>query len=122
MFCRILRFCTKPKDTKGTKVAATLLRVTFGDDTVIEEPQAAETFKKFVQKVGIDKVRSVGILRNKVPLVSNRLDSKYKSQQRDLGDGWYLMTCTTTPSKKKDMETIISKLGIHAKVELVNSK
>ena len=106
-----------PKKTKGTKAPATRLRVTFGDGTVIEEPKAAETFQKFVMKVGVDKVRSVGIIRNKIPLVSNTLDSKYQSQQREVADGWYLVTCTTTPSKKKDMEKIASALGLNVKVE-----
>lgn len=79
------------------KGKTTLLRIKFSDGTVIEEPEVAETFRKFVLKVGIEKVRSLGIIRNKVPLVSNTIDSKYKSQQRDLGDGWYLMICSTTP-------------------------
>ena len=60
---------------------------------------------------------SVGIIRNKIPLVSNTLDSKYQSQQREVADGWYLVTCTTTPSKKKDMEKIASVLGLNVKVE-----
>jgi hypothetical protein len=94
-----------------------LLRIRFADGTVIEEPEVAETFRKFVLAVGVDKVRSVGIIRNNLPLISDTLDSKYKSQQRDLGNGWYLMTCSTTPSKKKDILTIASKLGLDITVE-----
>ena len=107
----------KPRTGEEKKAPAKLLRVTFGDGTVIEEPQAAETFRKFVMKIGAEKVRSVGIIRNKIPLVSNTLDAKYKSQQREVGDGWYLITCSTTPSKKKDMEKIAAVLGIDVKIE-----
>ena len=108
---------TGPEPPTRTKAKSTMLRIKFADGRVIDEPEVAETFRKFVIEVGVDRVRSLGIVRNRVPLVSNTLDEKYKSQQRDLGNGWYLMTCTTTSSKMGDISNIAKRLGIDIEIE-----
>lgn len=66
---------------KGEIAPATRLKITFADGHVIQEPQAAETFRKFVMEVGAERIRTLGMKQNKVPLISNTLDKKYKSSQ-----------------------------------------
>ena len=105
-----------PQPTKGPR---TMLRINFADGTVIEEPEAAETFRQFILKVGVDRVRALGKMQNKVPLVSDTIDSKYKSQVRKLVDGWYLMTWSDTETKRKDILDIAEKLGIDITVEKI---
>ena len=90
---------------KGEIAPATRLKITFADGRMIQEPQAAETFRKFV----IDKV----------PLISNTLDKKYKSSQKPVGNGWYLMTCSSTLTKKRDIERIANAFNIKIQVEIV---
>ncbi len=105
---------------KKTDIApATRLKITFNNGKIIQEQFAADTFRKFIQYIGIQKVRSVGIIRNKIPLISNTLDKKYKKQQKPLGNGWYLMTNTSTKNKKKDIEYIAKQLNIKCKVEII---
>ena len=86
---------------------------------MIQEPQAAETFRKFVIEAGADRVRSLGMKLNKVPLISNTLDKKYKSSQKPVGNGWYLMTCSSTLTKKRDIERIANAFNIKIQVEIV---
>lgn len=110
------------KKKGGKKVVtqpSTRLRITMSDGSVFEEHTAWETLHQFVLKVGIDRVREVGLIANKIPLVSNRVDEKYKSAQKPLGNGWYLMTCSDTRTKKKQIEAIASTVGIKVKVDII---
>ena len=70
-------------------------------------------------EVGPERVRSLGMKQNKVPLISNTLDEKYKRTQKSVGNGWYLITNSNTLTKKRDIERIASKFGIKVKVEVI---
>lgn len=85
---------------------ATRLKIIFMDNRMIQEPQAAETFHKFVMEVGTGRVCSLGMKQNKVSLISNRLDKKHRSSQKPVGNGWYRMACSSTLTKKRDIERI----------------
>ena len=87
---------------------------------MIQEKKAAETLRQFIMTVGIKKVSALGIKQCNVPLVSNILDSKYGSDQKPIGNGWYLMSRNNTHSKKRDIERIAKALGIQVTVEMYN--
>ncbi len=73
------------KKKGGKKVVTnprTRLRITMPDGSIIEENTAWESFHKFVLSVGVDKVRAVGLIANKIPLVSNTVDKKYMTAQK----------------------------------------
>ena len=95
------------------------LKITFANGNVIQESQASETFRKFVMEIGAERVRSLGLKQNKVPLISNTLDKKYKSSQKAVGNGWYLMTCSNTLTKKRDIERIANAFKVKVKVEII---
>lgn len=107
------------RNPTSNKVPATRLRITLADGRVIQESQAAETFRQFVMMIGPERVRSLGITQCKVPLISNTLDKKYKRAQKSVGNGWYLMTNSSTQTKKHDIENIARKLNIKVKVDIV---
>ena len=104
---------------KVVKQPVTRLKITFADGTVIQERNAAETFVAFVRKVGVERVRSLGLKQCKIPLVSNTIDKKYGDTQKPLGNGWYLMTNTSTQSKLKDIESIAKAFDIKVKVDVI---
>lgn len=97
----------------------TRLRITMSDGSIIEERTAWETLHKFVLRVGVERVRAVGLKANKIPLVSNTVDKKYKIAQKPLGNGWLLMTCTDTATKRKQILTIAETIGISVKVDVL---
>lgn len=97
----------------------TRLRITMPDGLIIEERTAWETLHKFVLKVGVDKVRAVGLIANKIPLVSNTVDKKYQTAQKPLDNGWLLMTCSDTATKRKQILAIASNLGLDVDVKIV---
>ena len=104
---------------KVVKQPVTRLKIIFADGTVIQERNAAETFVAFVRKVGVERVRSLGLKQCKIPLVSNTIDKKYGDKQKPLGNEWYLMTNTSTQSKLKDIEAIAKAFDIKVKVDVI---
>lgn len=110
------------KKKGGKKVVTnprTRLRITMPDGSIIEERTAWESLHKFVLEVGVDKVRAVGLIANKIPLVSNTVDKKYQIAQKPLGNGWLLMTCSDTATKRKQILTIASNLGMKISVDII---
>ena len=95
----------------------TILRVTFPDGTVIEDKKAKITFTRTIQKIGLMRVRNVGIAFCGVPIVSNTLDKKYGKAQVPVEGGLYVMTHSSTHDKKKQLDKIAKELGIKLKVE-----
>jgi len=94
-----------------------VLRVTFPDGTVIEDKKAKMTFTKTIQKLGLMRVRNLGITFCGVPIVSNTLDKKYGKTQVPVEGGLYVMTHSSTHDKKKMLDKISTRLGIKLIVE-----
>ena len=97
----------------------TVLRVTFPDGTVIADKKAKITFAETIKRIGLMKVRNLGISFCHVPIVSNTLDKKYGQAQIPVGDGLYVMTHSSTHDKKKQLDKIAKELGMKLKVEEV---
>ncbi len=95
----------------------TVLRVTFPDGIVIADKKAKITFAETIKRIGLMKVRNLGISFCRVPIVSNTLDSKYGQAQIPVGDGLYVMTHSSTHDKKKQLDKISQELGLRLKVE-----
>ena len=98
------------------------MSVIFPDGTVIAEKTAAETLLAVVRKIGVARVRKVveeyNLKFSKVPVISNRRDAKYGKSQRDLGDGWLLITHSNNPMKKAFIEKVSEILNLGIKVTL----
>ena len=97
----------------------TVLKVTFPDGTVIADKKAKNTFAETIKRIGLMKVRNLGISFCHVPIVSNTLDKKYGQAQIPVGDGLYVMTHSSTHDKKKQLDKISQELGLGLKVEEV---
>lgn len=111
------------KKKGGKKVVTnprTRLRITMPDGLIIEERTAWQSLQKFILRVGVERVRAVGLIANKIPLVSNTVDKKYKTAQKPLGNGWLLMTCSDTATKHKQILAIAEALGLSINVEIVS--
>ena len=95
----------------------TILRVTFPDGTVIADKKAKITFAEVIKRIGLMKVRNLGISFCHVPIVSNTLDKKYGQAQIPVGDGLYVMTHSSTHDKKKQLDKISQELELKLEVE-----
>lgn len=97
--------------------AKTILRVTFPDGTVIQDKKAKTTFADAIKRIGLMRVRNIGITFCGVPIVSNSLDSKYGKAQLPVGNGLYVMTHSSTHDKKKMLDKIAKELNLKLVVE-----
>ena len=110
------------KDEKIQRGAAKDMVVFFPDGTIIADEIAAETLLKVVKKIGVSEVRRVVEENNlkfcKVSVISNRRDTKYGRSQKDLGDGWLLITHSNNLMKKTFIEKVSDILHLGIKVTL----
>ena len=97
----------------------TLLRVTMPDGTVIENDKAKDTFVEVICRIGIERVRPLGLKFCKVPIISNTRDAKYGKAQVPVDGGWLILTHSSTNDKKKQLDKIAKALKIKMKVEIV---
>ena len=109
-------------DEKVTHGPATDMSVLFPDGTIVAEKTAAETLVTVVKKIGVAEVRKVveekKLVFCKVPVISNRRDTKYGKTQRDLGDGWLLITHSNNLMKKRFIDKVSNTLDLGLKVTI----
>lgn len=96
------------------------LTIKFPNGMIIKEKTAVKTLETFVKTVGVDIVRSIVEKKNlkfcRVPVISNRLDPKYKKTQLNLGNGWFLITHSNNRMKKDFIKVISEELNLNLEV------
>lgn len=100
----------------------TILKISFADGTVFEGSNAIDVERQFVIKVGVERVRRVGLTHCHEDLIGKPesvRNPKYKGRWKAIENGWYLFTCTNNGDKVKHINKIIHALGIDVKVELI---
>lgn len=99
------------KEQELFELEESIIKYPNGD--VIQEKTAKDTLIEFIRRTGYKKVRELA-LENKSKnlragggiLISNTLDSKYRSEQHEIAPGWYVCTHGATIHKKRSTETI----------------
>lgn len=109
-----------PEEVKASKRKNHILRVVFPDGRVVEDKNVSTTYCEFIKEVGAEEISILGISHAGVNIVSKELDSKYANYQRDIGDGWYVMTKSPTLIKYQDLQKIIEEYGLDISVSLVS--
>ena len=77
----------------------TKIRVTFPDGRVVQENLVYKTLIAVVEFAGIEQVRTLNIICCGDNLITKRINPRYKNATKPLRDGWYINTCSSTPSK-----------------------
>lgn len=106
-------------EKKNKKRKTHILRVEYPDGYVIEDKNVSTTYCSFIKEIGAEEVNILGICHAGVNIVSRELDPKYANYQREIGDGWYVMTNSSTLVKYQDMQKIISEYEMEVKVYIV---
>ena len=105
-----------PTDKKpSTPLVFTRLVVTMPNGERIAHHVAANSFVEVIEKLGIEKVKNLGLEGSRFPLIST---SKLHKRQRKSGQ-YYITILYNTKIKKKYLEKIASQLGVQLKVEIV---
>ena len=108
------------KKKRTPKAARTNFIVMFPDGLVIKEKTAKECFVKTIIRIGIDRVKPLGLQFYTMPLLgSAKADNKvYASGQVEVRPGLILMTSGTTDRKIKLLNEIDSLLNIGLTIEV----
>jgi hypothetical protein len=100
-----------------SKSSKTILSVKFSDGKIISHRFAYDTLVEVVKLIGYEKVKTLNIICCGVPLISNEKDDFYT--QHEVVNNIFVMTHSSTKTKKEQLETISKKLGLNLKVEIV---
>jgi hypothetical protein len=103
------------KNSKNSRASNTRLRVTLPNGEVIEDPVAAKTFALAIIALGVDKVRQLGHIINKIPLIDSVKHDRYYQTEID---GWYICTSLNTKKKERLLKKIARELGTQIWVEI----
>lgn len=111
---------TIPSPINSPKRSKThIVRVEFPDGTVFQDRNVSETYAKAIKKIDPDLVSLLGISHAGVDIVSKELDTKYAQYQKPIGDGWYVMTNSSTNAKYSDLQIISDELEQDLIISLV---
>ena len=104
---------------KGEIAPKTGLRVTLPDGRVLAHAKAKDTFIEALLSIGIERIRPLGVKFCRIPIISNTRDKKYGKAQHDVGNGWLILTHSSTADKKKMLDKIAKALNLAIKVEII---
>ena len=105
--------------SKSHVAPKTGLCVYLPDGTFIQEKKASDTFIKAIQLAGVMNVRELGLTSCRVPIVSNTIDAKYGRAQHPVGNGLYVLTHSSTYTKKMLLDRISKAFNLGWKVEII---
>ena len=94
----------------------TKLVVTMPDGERIERPQIKDTFVAVIEKLGVEKIAALDIIRRKVPRVTA---TEYPGRSQRQSGSYYIYTGGSTKEKRHDLLKIAKGLGVELKVEIV---
>ena len=93
------------------------LRVTMDDGEVIERKNGLTTFIEVIDKLGVERVKDLNLIRNTIPLISTSKDPTHAQHQ--LGE-YYIVKHMSTKNKKRILDRIAKELQIDLEVEIVD--
>ena len=112
-----------PEDDNGNRIVPDDIFNSFckylPDGTFIQEKKASDTFIKAIQLAGEMNVRELGLTSCRVPIVSNTIDAKYGRAQHPVGNGLYVLTHSSTYTKKMLLDRISKAFNLGWKVEII---
>lgn len=98
------------------------IRVVKQDGQEICEKQVVKTLLEVIKYAGVDAVRNLNITMGKnggTPLITTDVNNKYANAFKELGNGYYVNTCSDTIMKYQQIEQINNDLGLGLTVELI---
>lgn len=118
------RIGKKEEDRNGslnktmTKGPRSNLRVVMNGE-LFENNKAVITFVDVLKRIGLDRIRALGMTWCKIPLISTVKDEKYNQK---FEDGYYINVNSSTDRKQKQLYEIAASLGVEIRVDVIDSE
>lgn len=97
----------------------TKIRVKFPDGRIIQPNKVLEALVEVVKYAGPEKVRALNIIVCGDNMITKNPLPRYVKPCKPVGNGWLCNTCTNTPTKLEQIQTISSKLNLGITSELI---
>lgn len=118
-----VKVSTQPEaKPKRSKAEDTIMRVIFPDGLVVENSNAAQTLCDVIELIGPDKVEPLGIIQVTLPLVSKKNFHHVQYTQKEIENGWYVTTFSSTKSKVNQIKRISKDLNLGLNCEICPKK
>ncbi len=105
-----------PQPDEG-KLKFKRLRVTFPGEKPIEHKNGIDTFIAVIEKLGIEDVKDLNIIRNTIPLISTSKDPKRKQHQCGK---YHIASRLSAKNQERTLNQIATRLEKDLQVELVD--
>ncbi len=98
-----------------------IIRVVYPDGHAFCSKIVWETLADVVKYAGIDRVRNIGIMMFGDNFVTQQPnpDERYRKAQKEIGDGYTIMTCSPTYMKYDQIKRINHELNLGLRIEKV---
>lgn len=100
------------------KASPTGLRVIRKNGTIIQEKYAGDTLATAIKEAGAKRVRNLGLVCCRIPLVSTTLDKKYGETQVEIEPGLFVIKHSSNEAKKRYLEKISEALDLGWTIEI----
>lgn len=96
----------------GTSSTRAKIRVEFPDGRIIQPSKVLEALVEVVKFAGPENVRALNIIVCGDNMITKNPLPRYVKPCKPVGDGWLCNTCSDTPTKLEQIQTISSKLNL----------
>jgi len=118
-----IQYIRTPKQEGGLeseKRKSHILRVTYPNGHIVAERIVYKTLIDVIQNAGVSNVQSLGIMVNKINLISETVLPRYAISQKPIGNGLFVMTNSDTNTKQRIIEQISKAFNMGLKVEKIS--
>lgn len=109
-------FQTARKILFASKASRTRLLVTFNDGSTLAEKTAAQTLAKVIERIGCERVATVGILVNGENIAAKEKSKKYNDIEIS---PYFIKIHSSTDQKKRNLEQISKSLGLGLEIAII---
>ena len=95
------------------------IKITFPDGKIIQPNKVLEALVEVVKFVGPERVRDLNIIVCADNLILKTPKSIYIKACKPVGDGWFVNTCSDTPTKYNQIKRISDSLNLNLGIEIV---
>lgn len=106
--------------TEKPRSKTEILRVEYPNGRIVQHPKVTDTYVEVIENNYPDLIHELNIVHANVNIVSREYSDQYASTQREISDGWLVLTNTSTRKKREDLIKISEELDLGLKVDIVS--
>ena len=106
-------------DDKPSSLTRQKIKVIFPNGKTIQPNKVLEALVEVVKYAGPERVHDLGIIVCADNLVLKTPKPRYVNPCKPVGDGWFVNTCSDTPTKYEQIKQISSDLELNLQVTMI---